>query len=109
MTCPFRLGLGLIVLALAIAALSVNAQSHKAPPSTAKPTGWMYDPACCGSNDCAPVSKMTWDRSGRMVVTTKHGTVTVPDKLTPRPSQDLDYHACIVNNRLRCLYAPAGL
>ena len=79
-----------------------------------------YDMICCGGMDCAPVDHVEMvagsytDTNGdkhvnpmpSMVVTTRHGTVIVPQNFPRLPSKDGNMHACIVAGQLRCLYEP---
>jgi hypothetical protein len=63
-----------------------------------------YPIECCHNQDCAPIVK-----EDNHTVTTSHGTVTVPPGFKPiRPSQDEKSHACIINNKLICIFRPAG-
>ncbi len=63
-----------------------------------------YPMECCHNQDCAPIVKEQDNK-----VTTEHGTVEVPQNFRPvRPSQDEKSHACIINNKLICIFRPAG-
>lgn len=81
-----------------------------------------YDPECCSGQDCAPVEKVQMvagalyngppgqaDTLPVMVVTTRHGTVAVPRNMKIRPSPDGRMHACILNDRLICIYLPPAM
>jgi hypothetical protein len=85
-----------ITLLYALTAISILS-------GTARAHSW-YPIECCHDNDCAPIVK-----EDHHTVTTSHGTVTVPQNFKPiRPSQDSKSHACIVNNKLICIFRPAG-
>lgn len=81
-----------------------------------------YEPECCSGQDCARVEKVDHvagalyngppgqvDTLPVMVITTRHGTVAVPRNAKIRASQDGAMHACILNDRLICLYMPPAL
>ena len=109
----------LIMLALACFSLAMEVRGVGA-----KAHDW-YDPECCSGMDCAPVEKVEVMPTAAiasmlsapaqasvpsiMVVTTRHGTATVPPNMKMRPSQDGRMHACIVNGRLICLYLPPSM
>lgn len=77
-----------------------------------------YDLACCAGNDCAPIpgSAIRANRAGYNVTIRPGEHPLVKDKpvtgfvlyADARPSQDSDFHACIVGGELKCLYAPQG-
>jgi hypothetical protein len=96
--------------------------------------GW-YPHECCSGLDCAEVTQFSHPIGeqlealivpgtptppmigdiGPLAVTTKYGTVVVPDKFPRRRSEDSNWHACIrivmKNNvvllrRLLCLFEP---
>lgn len=92
-----------------------------------------YPPECCSNQDCAPVDKIeqvptqklaaagmvfgpTAQLPSHLVVTTKHGTVMVPENFKRRPSMDGRWHACIsgsvmgiVPPRLICIFEPPSM
>ena len=91
-------------------------------PSPSAPHDW-YPIECCSGMDCAPVDKVeiisgqhaiasmfappaNASVPSSMVVTTKHGTVVVPQNFKMRESPDGQAHACIVKGRLVCLFMP---
>lgn len=97
----------------------------------------LYDADCCNMVDCAPVEKVEIIETqkfvaaglgfsgklkmpSQMVVTTRHGTVVVPEDFTGkarRQSRDNRMHACIRQScsavgcvkQLICLYEPPGI
>jgi hypothetical protein len=92
----------------------------------------LYDADCCNQIDCAPVDKVEMVPTGRMhagmsllptaklptttVITTKHGTVAIPEDFggkARRQSRDGRMHACLRNTasgiKLICLYEPPGI
>jgi hypothetical protein len=110
-----------IALAVLVALLLVSyaASAHE--------DGQMHYPVeCCHQMDCAPVDKVEVVPSARyasmgffskapsiMVVTPKHGTVTIPrddPSFTPRKSEDGRMHACILQTasgpKLICFFEP---
>jgi hypothetical protein len=99
-----------IVVALSILATVVHV--HSVP---ARAHDW-YPRECCSNKDCAPVENVTWSvpvgRGMRqLVVTSKHGTATVPADLQVRESKDGRMHVCIRQNELGdwdviCLFMP---
>lgn len=56
--------------------------------------GW-YPIECCHHMDCAPVDHVERPTGGDMIVTTRHGTATVPGDLQRRQSLDSRMHACM--------------
>jgi hypothetical protein len=81
------------------------------------PTGWSYDPWCCGGHDCQPIS------SEYVEITENGFLVTLPEgsHITARRdherlfgyddvrhSEDMEFHACILprTQEFRCLYVP---
>ena len=82
------------VLMLVLFVTSVNAHS------------W-YDRDCCSDNDCEPV-KVHTDEGGNFAIL-KNGKKWYIDKpLYIRPSQDENYHVCVYQNMVWCLYVPTG-
>lgn len=77
-----------------------------------------YDLACCAGNDCAPIpaSAVNASRAGYSVTIRPGEHPLVKDKpvsgfvayADARPSQDSEFHACIVAGAIKCLYAPQG-
>jgi hypothetical protein len=111
---------GLILLG-GIAAAFAHSDGHQ-----------LYDADCCNQIDCAPVEKVEVVPTGRMhagmsllptaklptttIITTKHGTVAIPEDFTGksrRQSRDGRMHACIRQTasgaKLICLYEPPGI
>jgi len=101
-------------LALALAAGAPETRAHQAM------SGWAYEYACCGMNDCAPLKPaQVKETRGGYVITIPPGshpqvpaggetiTVTVPYNGT-RPSPDGLFHICLAasDKRVLCLYAP---
>jgi len=88
-----------------------------------------YPADCCSGMDCAPVEKVEIIPAMRyaglgfqskapsiMVVTTKHGTVTIPrddPTFKPRVSKDAQMHACIRQTangaKLICFFEPPAM
>lgn len=95
-----RASAGLIALVFAISTLP--AASHE---THAGPTGWSYDPECCGGQDCERV-----DEARIKVWLTPQG-YTVDglfiEESRVRRSKDNDWHACFwPKGKLHCLYRP---
>lgn len=102
-------------LALALIALAVPAAAHRAP------TGWAYDHECCHTQDCAPVpDAAVREVAGGYAVRIEPGThpmlrsgpaleafVAHGDPRI-RPSGDQHRHACVIGDRVICLYVPPG-
>ena len=75
-----------------------------------------YPKECCNNQDCAPVESVTWsvpagEGMRQLVVTTKHGTATVPIGFPARESKDGRMHACMRQNEfgawdVMCLFMP---
>ena len=92
-----------LILATLLAALLVM-------PPEAEAHEW-YPGECCSGTDCAPVTNVEFMRplpgdsifgvppahaAGlQMFVTTKHGTVVVPENFPRRESKDNRLHACM--------------
>ncbi len=117
----FSIGATLIVLALLVCfwmAWTNAAAAHD----------W-YPLECCSGMDCAPVdraeSAMPPMRAGEagvssliplapdprppaLIVTTRHGTASVPPDMARRPSRDGRMHACIRAGRVICIFVPPG-
>jgi hypothetical protein len=86
-----------------------------------------YPIECCHSMDCAPVDKVEMLPGpplasafggpvtlGGMLVTTKHGTVAVPENFPRRESKDNRMHACMRpaeggKMRLICIFMPPSI
>jgi hypothetical protein len=81
----------------------------------AKAHDW-YPIECCNSKDCAPVENVTWFVPAgagmrQLVVTSKHGTATIPANFPVRESKDGRMHVCIRQNEfghwdVMCLFMP---
>lgn len=65
-----------------------------------------YHSFCCHQNDCAPVSRVTLDEQGELIYTTPFGSAKRDLSTTILPSQDANYHACIRDGKLLCIYIP---
>jgi hypothetical protein len=76
-----------------------------------------YPIECCSGADCAEVEHATYDRAPAvdnklaiLAITTKHGTVLVPENFPHRESKDGKMHACMRpvrgDMRLICLFVP---
>ena len=99
--------------------------------ATAQAHDW-YPLDCCHDQDCAPVDKLEQVPTqklahagmafapnlrlpSQMLVTTKHGTVLVPENFPRRASHDGQWHACIQSSgsvapaRLICLFEPPAM
>jgi hypothetical protein len=81
------------------------------------PSGWSYDPWCCGGHDCQPIPadrvRITAEgflvtiRAGEhMTARRDHERLFTFDEV--RESGDMNYHACILprTQEFRCLYVP---
>jgi len=109
-------------------AILLTAALLVAPAAQAHEDGAMhYPPECCHNMDCAPVDKvevvpaMKYAGLGFQskapsitVITTKHGTVAVPDDFQRRRSEDGRMHACIRAGamgqpRLVCFFEPPAM
>lgn len=122
--------LGLAIAALALAGLLLMAAVYAAQAH--EDHGFHYPQNCCHDRDCAPAEKVeqvptrTLVRAGlvyqeqtrlpsQLVITTKHGTVVVPETFQRKPSPDGRWHACIQNNggisppTLICVFEPPAM
>lgn len=84
--------------------------------------GWShswYHHSCCSDQDCAEVIEREETGHGDLIVTSKHGTVLIPQTMERKPSQDGKEHVCMgsysgnlggVENRMYpiCYYVPGG-
>jgi hypothetical protein len=78
-----------------------------------------YPMECCHAQDCAPVDKATWsspisEGKRQLIVTSKHGTATVPLTLPVRESKDGRMHVCMRPSLyggmgVICLFAPSAM
>ena len=76
-------------------------------PSSAKAHdagGWQYPHECCHDTDCAVIDKITEERDGSVLVTTKHGTARFPKGHPRKDSPDGRGHACFTPTKLYCLF-----
>lgn len=64
-----------------------------------------YDSDCCGGNDCEPVKVMT-DNGGNYAILKNGNKWYIDQPRTIRPSQDDNYHVCIHQGIVWCLYVP---
>lgn len=107
----FRIALwsiiGLFVAVLAVLVFFVaTARAHEAP------TGWSFDPACCGGNDCKPVptSEITVTAEGYKIATT--GEVIPFQSTKVRVSPDGMPYRCSVGGlptgHTYCIYVSKG-
>jgi len=93
-----RLGLGIVgLLALMI-------------PAPASAHDW-YPIECCSGYDCAPVEQAEFRGGDTLIVTSKHGTGTVPAAMTRRESKDHRMHVCMRKTwdgemRVICVFLP---
>ena len=81
----------------------------------AKAHGW-YPKECCDDRDCAPVESVAQflpvgGGLPQLIVTSKHGTVIVPQGFPVRQSKDGRMHVCIRQNEfgtwdVMCLFMP---
>jgi hypothetical protein len=102
------------MLKIAIA-LSVLASTMAFRGPSADAHDW-YPKECCNAKDCAPVEAATWSipTAGglrQLVVTSKHGTATVPHDFPVQESKDGRMHVCIRQNEfgswdVMCLFMP---
>lgn len=71
-----------------------------------------YDKECCSDQDCAPVDKTVYNEDGSLTVTSKYGTVTIPEGFPRKASKDEKDHVCILGNpgyqTLICYYVTGG-
>ena len=94
----------ILLLLLLVLMVCVPSESHD----------W-YSMACCGGEDCGPITKKIDYLNGDMyiVINTLNGetkTAVFPKNFPIEPSQDERMHACIIfGNKPRCLYMPAGV
>lgn len=112
----------IVMLMIFVPAYTAPAQNYLAPPKhdPNDPSHW-YSYYCCHLNDCGPVKE--WKKvDGGWIVTNGMGLKAfLPEhfesdpKITKKPSQDTEYHACITidmrnaedgKGRIQCLYVP---
>jgi hypothetical protein len=89
-----RIVVFLALFAIMVSTMVAVSQAHKAH------TGMKYPFECCHEQDCAPVDSVartnpTDGSLPQLIVTTKHGTVAVPNDFIPRMSEDNQMHACM--------------
>jgi hypothetical protein len=98
--------------AIALSILASTAVSHGTP---VRAHDW-YPKECCNAKDCAPVEATAWSLPAagalrQLVVTSKHGTATVPHDFPVQESKDGRMHVCIRQNEhggwdVMCLFMP---
>ncbi len=110
MTTLYRIiTIGTVAAMFTLAWLNSQARAHEATAPDGTPTGWHYDAACCGNQDCAPISGALIDPNGRTIYQNRFGAGPVLENHTTiRQSKDQHTHACFWNGRLWCLYVPGG-
>ena len=91
-----------LLTGLMIALMTIAGAAHQAP------SGWEYDPDCCGGNDCEPVEIKT-DSGGNFAVLKNGKKWYIHNPRSVRPSRDDNYHVCIHRNQVWCLYVPTGI
>ena len=69
--------------------------------------GW-YDGWCCSEKDCTPASRVDEQSDGSVIIWSGGKPTAVPKGYPYRPSLDANWHICIANGRVRCVYMPAG-
>ena len=69
--------------------------------------GW-YDGWCCSDKDCTPASRVDQQTDGTVVIWSGGKATAVPKGYPYRPSHDANWHICIANGHIRCVYMPAG-
>jgi hypothetical protein len=99
-----------ILVTLSILATVVHLSS-----SPAVAHDW-YPIECCNVRDCAPIENVSWSvptgaGMRQLVVTSKHGTVTIPNDFPVRQSKDGQMHVCMRQNEFggwdaMCLFLP---
>jgi hypothetical protein len=67
-----------------------------------------YDKYCCSERDCGPVLGAEYGDGGLRVETAPGVWMSVPAGMQLRPSGDQNWHICIMQGSVRCIYAPAG-
>lgn len=96
-------------LALILALLSSPVDGHETV------SGWKYSSWCCSGKDCAPIPlRAVKVMANGYLVTLQRGdhplagagvqTFLPFDDKGIQPSGDLEFHACIVGGKVRCLY-----
>lgn len=102
-----------IILGIAfVALLAVMAHAPRAEPTghdPSSPSHW-YPLECCHHMDCAPVDRTT-QVGAELVVTSQHGTVTIPQSMLekPRQSKDGKAHVCIRAGKPVCYFLPPSI
>ncbi len=69
------------------------------------PSGWWYDPFCCGGQDCHPVVGVVVTGDGFVVA----GELMAGNDPRILPSQDDAFHLCQDETGIHCLYVPGKL
>jgi hypothetical protein len=98
--CRIEIWGKLIAIGCLLGLLLITVTSHVRAHS------W-YDYWCCSDNDCFPIKEIHNDPRGDYMIF-NGSKYYFQDAISTRPSQDEQYHACIVGGRLRCLYVPTG-
>jgi hypothetical protein len=76
--------------------------------SSAAAHDW-YDGWCCHNKDCAPAGRVEYQNDGSLVIWNHGQPIAVPKDFPFRPSRDQNWHICVMNGRIRCIYMPAGV
>lgn len=95
------------VVALGLGVLSATkARAHEAP------TGWRFDPECCGNGDCMPVPMTTIRETPNGYQIKQTGEVIPYDSPKVRPSPDGMPYRCSTGGKPEgntyCIYVPKG-
>jgi len=67
-----------------------------------------YPIECCSGYDCGPVSGTT-TVNGVLVTTSRFGEYSIPPTLKRHDSTDSRMHVCIRENKMICVFFPAGI
>lgn len=76
-------------------------------PSLGRAHSW-YDGYCCSVQDCAPANRVDQRPDGSVVLWSGGKPNALPKGFPYRPSLDENWHICIANGHVRCVYMPAG-
>jgi hypothetical protein len=82
-----------------LATVSALAVALPIGPAPLRAHDW-YSLECCHARDCAPVDNMNWsvptsEGIRKLIVTSKHGTASVPENFPIRESKDGRMHVCM--------------
>lgn len=100
------------LLAAVLLMSAMPAGAHDAPPSAKFPSGWAFEPRCCGNGDCYPVQTdaITERPDGYHILSTGEVIPYQSYKVLPSPD-GLSYRCSTAGSVMGvtyCIYMPKG-